>query len=407
MKKPQNDECSLLIKDAAIRSSINGIVLCDLDGNLTYVNDAFLRLMGYDSQEEVLGKPGISFVRDGKAGMLILKTLRRGDPWAGEVVAVRKDGLAMDVEVSASVVRNEGGKPLCVMASFVDITRRKKAEKELENYRKHLEKLVAERTAQLEAASDALRRQMADRENVEARLMQSQKMEAVGRLAGGIAHEFNNRLFAISNYATVIKRLASDGGIAENAGKIVASCERAAKLVDELLRFSEGKGLSLRQIDLNEAIKNAEDLLRVSAGKETTFQLELSPGPLPAMADVAQLEHVLINLVTNSREATPQGGRISVATGEAEAKDVPEGAFGKRSEKGRYALVSISDTGPGMDAGTRERIFEPFFTTKKVGEGAGLGLSVVYGIIAQHGGSIDVRSELGKGTTFRLFLPLL
>ncbi len=407
MNKPQNDECSLLIKDAAIKSSINGIVLCDLDGNLTYVNDAFLRLMGYDSQEEVLGKPGISFVRGGKAGVLILKTLRRGDPWAGEVVVVRKDGLAMDVEVSAGIVRGAGGEPLCVMASFVDIMRRKKAEKELENYRKYLEKLVAERTAQLEAASDALRRQMADRENVEARLMQAQKMEAVGRLAGGIAHEFNNRLFAICNYAAVIRRLATDGGIAENAGKIAASCERAAKLVDELLRFSEGKGLSLRQIDLNEVIKSAEELLRVNAGKETVFKLELSPRSLPVMADVAQLEHVLINLVTNSREATPQGGSISVATGEAGAKDVPEGAFGKRSEKGRYAVVSISDTGLGMDARTRERIFEPFFTTKKVGEGAGLGLSVVYGIIAQHGGSIDVRSEPGKGATFRLFLPLL
>jgi PAS domain S-box-containing protein len=290
---------------------------------------------------------------------------------------------------------------------FEDITERKRAEDVMNRYQEHLEELVAERTADLVAANEELEREIAQRTKAEAQLLQSQKMEAVGQLAGGIAHDFNNRLFAIRNYAYILKSAAGDPQVAENAERILASCDKAAKLVDDLLSFSRRKEINPRPLDVASAVGDSEGLLRVAAGKRVDFRLELPAERLTVMADATTLEHALINLVTNARDAMPGGGTVTVKAGKADPAKVPAGAaFHNGGQRGPYAVVSVSDTGPGMDEKTRRRIFEPFFTTKEPGKGTGLGLAMVYGAVTQQGGFVDVQSEPGRGTTLSIYLPL-
>jgi nitrogen-specific signal transduction histidine kinase/CheY-like chemotaxis protein len=241
---------------------------------------------------------------------------------------------------------------------------------------------------------------------LEAQLRQAQKMEAVGQLAGGIAHDFNNILTAIIGYGNLLRmKLARDSALRTYVEQILASSERAANLTHSLLAFSRKQIIDLKPIDINAVITRVERLLQRLIGEDIEFRTVLCPGSLPVLADSVQMEQVLMNLVTNARDAMPGGGMLLIETAVFEMGEEFQRthAYGK---PGSYALVAVSDTGMGMDERTRAKIFDPFFTTKDVGKGTGLGLAMVYGIVKQHSGYINVYSEPGKGTSFKLYFPL-
>lgn len=246
-----------------------------------------------------------------------------------------------------------------------------------------------------------------DRKKLEQQLLQSQKMEAVGQLAGGVAHDFNNILTAIIGFGNLLKMdLDKDDPLNYYVAQILNSAERAANLTRALLAFSRKQIISPRPVNINEVIRGVEKLLSRIISEDVELSISLTNKDLVVMADIGQIEQVLMNLSANARDAMPNGGRLMVSTELVEMDEDFIKAHGF-SKGGDHALITIEDTGEGMDKNTRERIFEPFFTTKEVGQGTGLGLSMVYGIIKQHNGHIQVYSEPGKGTIFNIYLPLV
>ncbi len=240
-----------------------------------------------------------------------------------------------------------------------------------------------------------------------AQLMQAQKMEAVGLLAGGIAHDFNNIMTAIVGYATLVKKRMQPADTSlPFLDHILSAADRAAKLTRSLLAFSRKQIIDPRPVDVNAIVKSTGKIVMPLIGADVQFSQVLAPGRLTVMADSGQVEQVLMNLFTNARDAIHGGGRLSIET-HAVTIDETYRKLHLLERSGRYAVISVSDTGMGMDEQTRKQIFEPFFTTKEVGKGTGLGLSIAYGIIKQHKGIITVYSEPGKGTTFKVFLPLI
>jgi PAS domain S-box-containing protein len=251
----------------------------------------------------------------------------------------------------------------------------------------------------------ALAHDVTERRRLEEQLRQAQKMEAVGTLAGGVAHDFNNILTGIIGYGYVIQEALPQGDpLHDSVEQILAASERAAQLTRGLLAFSRKQVINPKPVDLNVVVRGIEGLLRRVIGEDVELSTELAPAPLVVMADTGQLEQVLMNLATNARDAMPGGGILSIATRAFELDDRYVAAHGWGTP-GPHAVLSVSDTGMGMSAATRRKVFEPFFTTKEKGKGTGLGLSIVYGIVKQHGGAVDVYSEPGKGTSFKILLP--
>jgi two-component system NtrC family sensor kinase len=242
-----------------------------------------------------------------------------------------------------------------------------------------------------------------ERKELEQQLRQAQKMEDIGKLAGGIAHDFNNIISAISNFAYLLEiKMPEDEPAREYALRIRAASERAGNLTHSLLAFSRKQVMNPRPVDLNEIVSTVEKLFSRLIGEDIELNVFPEEGALTVLADSSQMEQVLMNLATNARDAMPEGGLLNITT----RLTGPDSALSPALDR-KYALVTITDSGVGMDETTREHIFEPFFTTKEVGKGTGLGLSIVYGIIKQHGGFIEVESEPGEGTTFRIYLPLV
>jgi PAS domain S-box-containing protein len=242
---------------------------------------------------------------------------------------------------------------------------------------------------------------------LENQLRQAQKMEAVGQLAGGIAHDFNNILTAIIGYANLLMmKLPEDDPGRAYVDPIIQSAERAAHLTSNLLAFSRKQIINLKPVSVNDIIRRVEKLLVRVIGEDIAFRTRLSSDDHAVLADSIQIEHVLMNLATNARDAMPDGGTLVVETDAYELGEefVRAHSYGK---PGRYVLITVTDSGIGMDENVLSHVFEPFFTTKEIGKGTGLGLSMVYGIIKQHNGYITVASEPGKGTTFKLYLPLI
>ncbi len=246
-----------------------------------------------------------------------------------------------------------------------------------------------------------------EKQKLEQQLQQAQKMESIGTLAGGVAHDFNNILTAIIGYGNIIKmKMKSDDPLRAPVDTILASAERAANLTQSLLAFSRKQIIHPRPVDLNCIVRGVEKLLHRLIGEDVDLVARLSPDCLTVMADAGQIEQVLMNLATNARDAMPDGGSLTITTQEELLDEGFMKAHGY-GPPGNYALITVSDSGEGMDARTRDHIFEPFYTTKELGRGTGLGLSIVFGIIKQHNGSISVYSEPAKGTTFKIYLPLL
>ncbi len=311
------------------------------------------------------------------------KTLHSGD--AGRVVAetqlacrgeknfdtefriLQPDGTMRIIKAEGVVLRDVLGKPQRMIGINKDITRQKELEE---------------------------------------KFIQAQKMEVVGLLAGGVAHDFNNILTAIIGYGNLLRmKLPAADPLHHYVEQILTSSEKAANLTQSLLAFSRKQVMHPILIDVNETVNSTKKLLVRVLGEDIALEVKTSDFPLMIRADTGQIEQVLLNLAANARDAMPQGGTLAITTQNTEISEqfIQEQRFGS---PGRYALISITDTGVGMDRAMQQHLFEPFFTTKEVGKGPGLGLAMVYGTIKQHGGFIGVSSDLGKGTCFKIYLPL-
>jgi signal transduction histidine kinase/CheY-like chemotaxis protein len=274
--------------------------------------------------------------------------------------------------------------------------------REREQAAAQLERQVAARTAELEESNKQLRREIAEREQAEAALRQAQKMEAIGQLTGGVAHDFNNLLTAVLGNL----ELATTQMLSESARQFVNNAERAAqrgaKLTEQLLAFSRKQHLKPQTVDLNALVTSMGDLLFRTIGGTVRIETVLQKDLWPATIDPSQIELVILNLAINGRDAMPAGGRLTVATANVAGGDPRLPAELAAAD---YVAVSVSDTGTGMTEEVLAKAFEPFFTTKEIGRGTGLGLSQVYGVARQSGGSVRIDTRLGQGTTVTVYLP--
>ena len=308
-----------------------------------------------------------------------------------------------------------------------EIEDRRAAEAEILTMNAELEGRVASRTAELvqnewmyrklaeeqelAAASlahalDDLQREMKQRHDLESQLVQSQKMEAIGRLAGGVAHDFNNLLTVILGYNEMLREHAKEDPIAlDFTLEVLQAAERASALTNQLLAFSRRQVAMPRVLDLNQVVQHIDKMLHRIIGEDVELQLKLAAGLSPVKADPSHIDQVIMNLAVNARDAMPNGGSLTIETADVQLTEEYAGSpLGIAA--GWYVMLAVSDTGTGMDELTKSRIFEPFFTTKEKGKGTGLGLSIVYGIVKQNGGEILVYSEPGRGTAFKIYLPV-
>jgi len=355
----------------------NGYYEVDLAGNLTFFNRACINILGY-SEAELMGMNNRTFM-DKENARKVYETFHHvfttGEPYrALDWELIRKDGAICYVDTSISLILDNDGKGIGFRGVLMDITERKQSEKK--------------------------------KKELEDQLHQAQKMESVGRVAGGVAHDFNNLLSIILGYGEILlEKLDDDAPVYEMASQIYQAGIRARGLTRQLLAFSRKQVLEMKVVDVNQVVTGFEKLLRRLIGEDIQLTIEESPDPLMVNADTAQLEQVLMNLAVNARDAMPDGGVLTIDTRSARLDaDDAEGIPGLNP--GAYALMEISDTGTGMDKDTLERIFEPFFTTKEMDKGTGLGLATCYGIVKQHQGNISVYSEPGEGSAFKIYLPL-
>jgi two-component system NtrC family sensor kinase len=363
-------EEELLILSSAIEQSPAAIVITDAKGNIEFVNPKFTQITGYLPDEVRGSNPRI--LKSGKTPPEEYKrlwdTISSGMVWHGEFLNKNKNGELFWECATISPVKNQQGVITHYIAIKEDITDRKKLEEQLRH---------------------------------------AQKMEAVGTMAGGIAHDFNNILTVIIGFGSILERKMAKGDpLRTHMSQILSAADRAANLTRSLLTFGRSKPIAMKQADLNQIVKGIDKMLRRLIREDIELRLNLAQGDLAMMADTGQIEQVLMNLVTNAQDAMPGGGIISITTGMATMDEEFRRVHGY-GDPGDYALLVFADTGMGIEESVRERIFEPFFTTKDVGKGTGLGLSVCYGIIKLHGGYINCYSEPGRGTTFRIFIPLV
>ncbi len=352
----------------AVEQSAETIVITDLDGSILYVNPAFEKISGYTCAEAIgqnprmlkSGKQGTEFYRD------LWAALKRGEVWNGRFTNQRKDGSLYEEEASISPVRDANGTIINYVAAKRDVT--------------HVAKL-------------------------EDQLRQAQKMEAVGRLAGGVAHDFNNLLTGIMGYAELsLDEIAADHPIRKWLEEIKVEVRRSAEITRQLLAFARKQPVAPKVVDLNDAVAGMLNLLRRLIGEN--LQLAWLPGAelWPILIDPSQVDQILANLCINARDAIAGVGKIALAV-ENTTIDAEFCAGRADALPGDYVLLTITDDGAGMDPETLTQIFEPFFTTKGLGKGTGLGLATVYGIVKQNNGFIHVYSEPGHGTAFRIYLP--
>jgi signal transduction histidine kinase len=286
------------------------------------------------------------------------------------------------------------------------IEERRRAEQALRPARDELDARVRERTANLAAANQALRSEMAERRRLEEQLLQAQKMESIGRLAGGVAHDFNNLMMAVKGYAALaLDEIGDLDQVRNDLGEIQKAADRAAALTQQLLAFARKQRIHPQLIDMGDLVRDIESLLRQLIGEDIELEIRVERGCGRIVADPSQIEQLLVNLTVNARDAMPKGGKLTIETTSATlnaAKAVGASAGAPRADG---VVLAVSDTGTGIPPEVREHLFEPFFTTKEPGKGTGLGLATCYGIVKQHSGHIACASEVGRGTTFKIYLP--
>ena len=352
-----------------VQSAVYGIYRSSLEGRFFDVNPALIAMLGYESAEEVLAlDPKSDVFLDPSEQARVMGEFQRGARLDNVEVRWKcKDGSAITVRLSGRVVNSPEETAEVVEIIAEDITERRVLENQFR---------------------------------------QAQKMEAVGRLAGGVAHDFNNLLMVISGYTEVLlEHTRKSNAMYPKIEAIHQATDRATTLTRQLLAFSRKQLLELKVVDLNVVVEDMERLLRPLIGENIELQTQLASDLGRTRADAGQIEQVIMNLVVNSKDAMPNGGKITIQSGNAQLKHDDLRREYSYIKPGEYVFLSVSDTGHGMDKETQLRIFEPFFTTKEKGKGTGLGLSTVYGIIKQSGGYVLVESELQRGTTFRIYLP--
>ncbi len=349
-----------------IESSLDMIIAVDHEGKVVEFNKAAQKTFGYEP-EETLGRcVDFLFADKQDAARIQQKTLADGK-FVEQITSVRKSGERFPASLSASVLRNDRGEFQGIVGTARDIT---------------------------------------EQLGLEAQLRHAQKMDSIGRLAAGVAHDFNNILTVIQGYASLLltkKNLLPE--IAEPLNEISLAGEHAASLTRQLLTFSRKQTIQPQTLNVNDVIQNITKMLTRLLGEEISLKVENTPG-LPAIhGDAGMLEQVIINLAVNARDAMPRGGEIRLCTAAVEV-DLAYVKQHPQARIGNFICLSVVDCGTGMDAGTLSRIFEPFFTTKEPGKGTGLGLATVYGIVQSHQGWLEVESILGQGTTFKAFFPV-
>lgn len=349
-------------------SSLDCIFRVDEKGVVVMVNRAGAEMFGFQSPEEALGTSGLELWADRGERLKFFDIIRRQKVLrAYPIKARKKTGETIYLEVSSQLLEDEQGKPIGIEGILRDIT---------------------------------------DRKTLEEQLLQSQKIEAIGTLAGGVAHDFNNILTAIMGYThVVLSKLKQDDPLHYELQQVLTAADRAAMLTQSLLAFSRKQMIRLAPVEVNDLIRKFGAFLSRLIREDIEINTAITDERLIVMADKSQIEQALMNLATNAQDAMPSGGRLSIECRRYHMTEafIASNGYGV---PGEYALICVSDTGIGMDETTKRKIFEPFFTTKEVGKGTGLGLALVYGTIKKHEGYITVSSEPGRGSIFKIYLPL-
>ena len=352
---------------AAIEQAAEEIMITDVDGNIVYCNPSFEQITGWPKQEAIGQNPRIlrSGKHDSEFFRNLWETLLGGGVWTGRMTNSRKDNTLYETEGTISAIRDASGRITGFVSARHDVT---------------------------------------EMVRLEGQLRQAQKMESIGRLAGGVAHDFNNLLTVISGYSDLLLRdLQSPSNLREYVSEIRRAAGNASSLTQQLLTFSRRQIIKPQPMDLNQVVSDIERLVQRLVGEDIEVITVLDAALGTVRMDADQMNQILMNLAANARDAMPHGGRLTLLTSNVEFRT----GIGASATSGHAVLLTVIDTGVGMTEETRQQIFEPFFTTKKKGRGTGLGLSTVYGIVEQNGGRIEVQSEPGKGTTFRVYLPRL
>ncbi|MGO9239906.1 MAG: PAS domain S-box protein [Bryobacteraceae bacterium] len=353
----------------AVEQAGETIVITALDGTIQYCNPAFEKITGYSREEAIGQNPRVlkSGKHDREFYERLWAAITQGKVWTGRLTNKKKDGSLYEEDATISPIRDESGN----ISGYV-----------------------------------AIKRDVTEWRQLEDQLRQAQKLESIGQLAGGVAHDFNNLLTVINGYSDfLLDRLKEPGPLRSYAEAIRKAGQRAGSLTKQLLAFSRKQVIEPRVLDLNATIRDSAPMLQRLIGEDVALDTHLGDGLGQVMADPDQIHQVIMNLAVNARDAMPHGGKLDIETANADLDATDSRAMHPEAMPGPYVLMTVTDTGHGMEDAIRKRIFEPFFTTKEPGKGTGLGLSTVYGIIRQNGGWIDVWSEPGVGTSFQLFLP--
>jgi signal transduction histidine kinase/CheY-like chemotaxis protein len=403
-------------QDAALRTGLIGFFDWDVPTNTVTADQRFACFYGLDPDVAAAGVPldailGLIHPED-RAGVeaSVTDALVSLSDYRKEFRLVHRGGDVRWMLVRGHCYEQRDGRALHYTGTAVDVTASKLAEAALRRANEALEARVDERTRALSEANAKLCAEAEERERIEATLRQAYKMEAVGQLTGGLAHDFNNLLTGISGNLELMQKRIEQGRTSDlrrYTEAALVSANRAAAVTHRLLAFSRRQTLDPRPTNANELIRGMADLLRRTTGPDIGVDIGLVDELWPILCDANQLETALLNLVINARDAMPDGGRLRIDTGTFVKGDSPEGAGEEPVDvpPGEYVLLSISDTGVGMTASIAARAFDPFFTTKPIGQGTGLGLSMVYGFVQQSGGRVRLRSAEGQGTVVMIYLP--